>query len=116
MICIHKKSIVVHSIDEVIALSLNTDHQLTLLLDLLTEQSKDLHGTSAEYEQMTRLLEKLEYDQNLTNPTFKNTIPAIFNYCAQSEKSNNIQQHITVNQDDLNEWIQTIEHCIHQTK
>jgi predicted Zn-dependent peptidase len=117
LICIHKKVIVVHPIFEVIILSLNTDHQLALLLDLLTEQSNDLNGTSAEYAQITRLLEKLDNnDQAISNESLKNTIPAIYAYCLQSEKSNDISEFITSNQNQLNEWIQTIENCLHQTK
>lgn len=95
---------------------LNVHHQLALLHDILNEQTAYYNGTESEYQQISRLVQSMMTDPSLTDNELKNILPALYDYCSQGEHSSNSEAHITRHQDNLNEWMQTIEKSMQQMK
>lgn len=92
-------------------MTLNINHQLTLLMDLLDEQRNDCCGNVAEYEQITRLVKSLMQNNELTDQQLQQLLPEIYAYGKDGESSSNIEAHITANNQQLATWVE----AIHQT-
>ncbi|MUK86795.1 hypothetical protein GMD78_00055 [Ornithinibacillus sp. L9] len=91
-------------------MSLNVNNQLTLLLDLLDEQQKECCAEVSEYQQIKRLVKSMMANNSITDEQLLQLLPEIYNYGRQGESVQNMAEHITSNQENLNQWISAIEH------
>jgi len=91
---------------------LNINNQLTLLHDILDEQTEDCCGSVAEYQQMNRLIKSMMANNSITSEDLKEMLPAIYDYCKQGENTKNAEEHITANKQSLKQWIGTIRNTI----
>ncbi|AVQ99680.1 YtzH-like family protein [Oceanobacillus sp. M65] len=89
-------------------MSLTTNHQLVLLLDLLDEQSGECCGNVSEYQQIKRLVQSMLSDNRITDTQLVQLLPDIYNYGAQGENTPNVPEHITANRDNIEQWIGAI--------
>ncbi|GAA0433674.1 MAG: YtzH-like family protein [Bacillota bacterium] len=89
-------------------MTLNVNNQLTLLKDLLDEQKLDCCGNVSEYQQITRIVQSLMNNSNVTDKQLMQLLPEIHYYGKEGEKTQDIEQHITANNDNLNNWINAI--------
>nr|WP_042224047.1 YtzH-like family protein [Oceanobacillus manasiensis] len=89
-------------------MSLTTNHQLVLLLDILDEQSGECCGNVAEYQQIKRLVQSMLADNRITNTELTQLLPDIYNYGNQGENSPNVPDHITANQANIEHWVNAI--------
>lgn len=89
-------------------MTLNAYNQLSLLSDLLSEQAEDCCGSVAEYQQIKRLVQSLMANDAVNNQNLMQILPDIYNYGRQGEIAQNLEQHITTNQTNINTWLQHI--------
>lgn len=87
---------------------LSHEHQISLLKDILTNQQTDCCGSVAEYEQVERLVKSLMVHMNI-NDNFKNVLTEIYNYSKTGISSNDLDAHITSNQNNLAHWVEEID-------
>ncbi len=87
---------------------LSHEHQISLIKDILNNQQTDCCGSVAEYEQVERLVKSLLVNMNI-NDEVKNTLSEIYNYSQTGISSNNLEAHITSNQDNLTQWVEDID-------
>lgn len=87
---------------------LNAYDQLNVLVDLLSEQAEDATGSIAECQQIKRLVQSLMTNQAVDDQRLVQLLPEIYNYGHQGEITQNIEQHITTNQANLENWLQNI--------
>lgn len=88
---------------------LNSKDQLNVLYDLLTEQSEDLIGSVSECQQIQRLVKSMLTKGELNDQELNHHFSAIYDYGRQGEMTQDINHHITSNQQQLNEWITSID-------
>lgn len=86
---------------------LSHEHQISLLKDILTNQNTDCYGSVAEYEQVERLVKSLMVNMNIQDDA-KNVLTEIYHYSQIGMNSNNLEAHITSNQDNLKQWVDEI--------
>ncbi|WP_085991523.1 YtzH-like family protein [Oceanobacillus senegalensis] len=91
-------------------MTLNTNNLLTLLHDILDEQSVGCCGEVSEYQQIRRLVKNMMSNNEITNEQLLQLLPEIYNYGRQGENAQNIEEHITVNKNNLKTWMSAIEH------
>ena len=87
---------------------LSHEHQMSLIKDILSNQQTDCCGSVAEYEQVERLVKSLMVNMNI-NDDVKNVLTEIYNYSQTGISSNNLEAHITTNQDNLTQWVEDID-------
>ncbi|RFA33705.1 hypothetical protein CAI16_13830 [Virgibacillus dokdonensis] len=92
-------------------MELNTNNQLTLLIDLLDEHRTDLCGSVSEYQQITRLVNSLMQNSAISDQEIQELLPEIYDYGKNGESSQNMEAHITANNTQLATWID----ALHQT-
>ncbi|CDQ39272.1 MULTISPECIES: YtzH-like family protein [Virgibacillus] len=92
-------------------MTLNTNNQLTLLIDLLDEQKGECCGHVSEYQQISRLVQSLMNNNNVTDQELLRILPEIYSYGKDGEIVENIEDHITANDQNLASWL----HALHQT-
>lgn len=90
-------------------MTISVNNQLTLLLDLLDEQHADCCATVSEYQQIKRLVRSLMTNNSITNEQLLGLLPDIYNYGRQGESAQNLPDHITLNKNNLNNWISAIQ-------
>ncbi|MFD2630476.1 YtzH-like family protein [Oceanobacillus kapialis] len=90
-------------------MSLTTNDQLALLLDLLDEQSGECCGNVSEYQQIKRLVHSMLKNDQLNGTQLAEVLPDIYDYSNQGERVTNVPEHITAHQDNLAQWIGEIE-------
>jgi hypothetical protein len=89
-------------------MSLNVNDQLHVLYDLLSEQSEDDCGSVSECQQIKRLVQSLMAKGAIQDEQLLQLLPEIYNYGRKGELAQNLDEHITSNQDNLRTWISTI--------
>ncbi|MFD1171243.1 YtzH-like family protein [Oceanobacillus picturae] len=89
-------------------MSLTTNHQLVLLLDILDEQSGECCGNVSEYQQIKRLVQSMLSENRITDTQLAHILPDIYSYGTQGENTANVPEHITANQANIEQWIGTI--------
>lgn len=85
---------------------LNEHHQLTIIQDILTNHQLDCCGTTAECQQVERLIQSLlekQVDENI-----KSTLLDVYNYCQHGQYTKDLNEHIHQNQENLSLWIDNI--------
>lgn len=87
---------------------LSHEHQISLLKDILTNQQTDCCGSVAEYEQVERLIKSLMVNMNI-NEDIKTVLTEIYDYSQTGISSNNLEAHITTNQNNLSQWVNDID-------
>lgn len=90
-------------------MTLNTNHQLTLLHDLLDEHHVEQSGQVSEYQQIKRLIKSLMTDQTLNDEQLLQLLPEIYNYSLKGENAQNQTEHITEYQNNIEQWKQVIQ-------
>lgn len=91
-------------------MSLNVNNQLNVLSDLLSEQSEDCCGSVSECQQIKRLVQSMMANQSVNNQELTNLFPEIYNYGRQGELAQNLDEHITSNQENLKNWVNVIDY------
>ena len=89
-------------------MALNAYDQLNILADILSEQAEDACGSIAECQQIKRLVQSLMANQAVDDQHLSQLLPEIYNYGRQGEIAQNLEQHITTNQANLDNWLQHI--------
>ncbi|WP_062354889.1 YtzH-like family protein [Bacillus kwashiorkori] len=82
-------------------------HQLTLLKDILQNQQTDCCGAVSEYQQIERLVKSLMVNENI-DQNVKAVLQEIYNYGQGGQYTNNIDNHIVENQNNLSQWVNSI--------
>ncbi len=90
-------------------MELNTNNQLTLLMDLLDEHHSDCCGSVSEYQQITRLVKSLMQNNSIPDQQLHTLLPEIYHYGKNGESSRDIEAHITANNKQLAAWIDAIQ-------
>ncbi|MCD7032712.1 YtzH-like family protein [Metabacillus sp. GX 13764] len=87
---------------------LNYQNQVSLLKDILAEHCDDCCGTSAECEQVERLVKSLmantQIDQNL-----KSVLQNIYSYSHNGINAPVLNDHIASQKDNLTQWLSDID-------
>ncbi|MDC3415087.1 YtzH-like family protein [Aquibacillus sp. 3ASR75-11] len=90
-------------------MSLNVNDQLHVLSDLLSEQSEECCGSISECQQIKRLVQSLMSKHAIQDEQLTQLLPEIYNYGRKGELAQNLDEHITSNQQNLQTWINTID-------
>ncbi|WP_110927263.1 YtzH-like family protein [Bacillus massiliglaciei] len=86
---------------------LNSQYQISLLKDILSNQQTDCCGSVAEYEQVERLIKSLMVNMDL-NDQARSMLQEIYHYSQQGRNSGDIDAHITSNQGNITQWMSDI--------
>ncbi|MFD1038182.1 YtzH-like family protein [Virgibacillus byunsanensis] len=92
-------------------MTLTVNNQLMLLHDILSEQTEDCYGNISEYQQIKRLIQSMISKNSITDEQLLQLLPEIYNYGRQGEIVQNLEEHITTNKHNIENWI----HAIQQT-
>ena len=87
---------------------LNHQDQVGLLKDILTNHQSDCCGSVSECEQLERLVKSLMVNKSVDT----NVLPIlqeIYNYSQSGIYTNDLNQHIEDNQNQLSEWVNNID-------
>lgn len=87
---------------------LNHQDQVTLLKDILSEHQTDCCGSVSECEQLERLAKSLMVN-NQVDPNVKNILEDVYYYSQHGSQSPDLDQHISINQENLSQWINHID-------
>lgn len=90
-------------------MTLNTNHLLTLLHDILDEQCVDCCAEVSEYQQIKRLVKNMMANNQITDEQLLQLLPEIYNYGIQGENATNIEDHINENKTNIQSWMSAIE-------
>jgi hypothetical protein len=90
-------------------MGLTVNDQLTLLLDLLDEQSGESTATHSEYQQIARLVTSMLDNQTIQDNEVLSMLPQIYEYGKQGESASNVTDHITSNKQNIESWISAID-------
>lgn len=83
---------------------LTVNDQLMVLSDILTEQSDELSGEIAEYEQIKRIVQTLRAKESIADEQLLALLPEIYNFGLQGEQAQNVAEHITTNKSNMETW------------
>jgi archaellum component FlaC len=86
---------------------LDFHHQVSVLMDILTNQQLDCCGTVAECEQLERLVKSLLTNENITSEA-KNVLMNVYAYSQNGKYTQKLDEHILSHQQDLSQWIEDI--------
>ncbi|WP_407272248.1 YtzH-like family protein [Radiobacillus sp. PE A8.2] len=89
---------------------LNVNNQLTVLTDLLREQSEDCCGSVSECQQIKRIVQSIISNNSIDDQQVMQLLPEIYNYGRQGELVQNLDEHITTNQDNLKTWLTSLDY------
>ncbi|PWU70254.1 YtzH-like family protein [Gracilibacillus dipsosauri] len=90
-------------------MTLNTQHQLDLLHDLLSLHAEEGCGSSSECEQIARLVESLQQKTDLPHSKLMENFTGIYQYGTDGANSEDLDQHIINNQTSIQGWLETIK-------
>lgn len=85
-------------------MSLTVRDQLKLLHDLLDEHLVERNGEVAEYQQIKRLIRSMMTNQTVTDEQLNHLLPEIYNYGRRGENARNSSEHVTANQENIENW------------
>ncbi|ASN04943.1 YtzH-like family protein [Virgibacillus necropolis] len=83
---------------------LTVNDQLTVLHDILTEQSEECCGDINEYKQIKRIIQTLMANESITDEELLSLLPEIYNYGIQGEQAQNLEEHVTTNKGNIETW------------
>jgi hypothetical protein len=87
---------------------LNHQDQVSLLKDILSNHQSDCCGSVSECEQLERLVKSLMVNSAVDT----NVLPIlqeIYSYSQNGINTDNLNQHIEDNQNQLSEWVSNID-------
>lgn len=90
-------------------MTLTTNHLLTLLQDILHEQSSELQADVSEYQQIKRLVKTMMANNSISNETLLQLLPEIYNYGRLGENAQNMEELIHLNKDNIEQWLHAID-------
>ncbi|GGH89161.1 Fic family protein [Pullulanibacillus pueri] len=91
-------------------MSLTANDRLNLIKDILRTHHLDGAASSSEYQQLYRTAQTLINDSNEQVTNANETLQAISDYSAKGMSLSGYDDHITENKDNLNSWLQTLNH------
>lgn len=86
---------------------LNFHNQLSILMDILSNQQTDCCGTVSECEQLERLIKSLLSNPDISSEA-KNVLIDVYEYSQNAKYTQNLEEHILSHQQDLSIWIEDI--------
>lgn len=86
---------------------LNFHNQISVLMDILSNQQTDCCGTVAECEQLERLVKSLLVNENISSEA-KNVLIDVYEYSQSGKYTQHLDEHILNHQQDLSGWIEDI--------
>jgi archaellum component FlaC len=86
---------------------INLHHQLSVIMDILSNHQTDCCGTVAECEQLERLVKSLISNHELSYEA-KNTLMDVYEYSQSGKYSQHLDDHITNHQQNLSQWVNDI--------
>ncbi|WP_456277950.1 YtzH-like family protein [Bacillus sp. AK128] len=86
---------------------LDFHHQISVLMDILSNQQLDCCGTVAECEQLERIVKSLLANEHVTTEA-KNVLMDVYEYSQSGKYNQNLDEHILSHQQDLSQWIEDI--------
>lgn len=92
-----------------IQMTLTTNHLLTLLQDILHEQSSELQADVSEYQQIKRLVKTMMANNSISNETLLQLLPEIYNYGRLGENAQNMEELIHSNKYNIEQWLHAID-------
>ncbi|UFT98150.1 YtzH-like family protein [Radiobacillus kanasensis] len=90
-------------------MSLTVQDQLRVLQDLLSEHCEECCGRISECQQIKRIVQSVMANESIDNEELLQLLPEIYNYGRQGEIAQNLDEHITTNQENLQNWVHTIQ-------
>lgn len=87
---------------------LSHQDQVNLLVDILSNHQTDCCGSVSECEQLERLVKSLMVNNNINN-NVKSVLQEIYDYSQYGIQTNDLNQHIESNQNQLSEWVNDID-------
>ncbi|MDQ0215742.1 putative Zn-dependent peptidase [Oikeobacillus pervagus] len=90
-------------------MTLNHQHQLELLKDILSNHQTDCCGSVAECEQLERLVKSLMVNQHI-HSSMKPLLENVYSYSQNGKNAGNLNQHIQSHQSQLSEWVADMNH------
>ncbi|QGH35368.1 hypothetical protein GI584_15480 [Gracilibacillus salitolerans] len=94
-------------------MALNTNNQLDLLHDLLSLHAEECCGSASECEQISRLIRSLQQHPSIQNSDLVQIVDVIDQYGTLGATSNNLDDHITKHQPEIEQWLQVIKDSNH---
>jgi len=89
-------------------MTLTVHNQLTLLYDLLDEQTHDYSASIEEYQQIKKLVQKMVARNKINDEQLKQILPEIYNYGRIGEIAQSLAEHIYNNEENIETWKNTI--------
>ncbi|WP_299739385.1 YtzH-like family protein [Rossellomorea sp. y25] len=83
---------------------LNSQNQMQLLSDILSNHSTDCCGSVSECEQVERLVKSLMVNADI-HENVKPVLQEIYQYSKSGISSPDLSNHITTNQENLSQWV-----------
>ncbi|WP_226673608.1 YtzH-like family protein [Rossellomorea aquimaris] len=83
---------------------LNSQNQMQLLSDILSNHSTDCCGSVSECEQVERLVKSLMVNADI-HENVKPVLQEIYQYSQSGISSSDLSNHITTNKDNLSQWV-----------
>ncbi|WP_058307055.1 YtzH-like family protein [Gracilibacillus massiliensis] len=87
---------------------LNINNQLDLLHDLLSLHAEECCGSTSECQQISRLIKSIQQQPNI-NSNLVDILDGIDHYGNLGANSDNLDDHITSHQPDIQQWLQVIK-------
>lgn len=86
---------------------LNEQDQLSLLQDILKNHQVDCCGTVSECEQLERIIQSLNNNQQI-NQQVKDILIDVYSYSQQGQNTDNINDYINNHREDISQWIDNL--------
>ncbi|BCB05319.1 YtzH-like family protein [Bacillus sp. KH172YL63] len=83
---------------------LNSQNQMQLLSDILSNHSTDCCGSVSECEQVERLVKSLMVNADI-HENVKPVLQEIYQYSHDGISSSDLENHITTNKQNLSQWV-----------
>ncbi|QDP40913.1 YtzH-like family protein [Radiobacillus deserti] len=90
-------------------MSLTVEDQLRVLHDLLSEHREECCGRISECQQIKRIVQSVMANESIDDQQILQLLPEIYNYGRQGELAQNLDEHITSNQANLQNWVDSIQ-------
>lgn len=86
---------------------LDLHNQISVLMDILSNQQTDCCGTVAECEQLERLVKSMLNNENLSSEA-KNVLMDVYQYSQNGKNTQHLDEHILSHQQEISQWINDI--------
>ncbi|TYR82093.1 hypothetical protein FZC66_00395 [Priestia megaterium] len=86
---------------------LNSQHQMDMLKDILSNHQSDCCGTVAECEQVERLAQAM-LEKGTASDQVHHTLQNVYEYTQTAKNAVHLNKHIETNQQNLSQWIQEL--------